>query len=175
MPYALRMMDGARLSPRMAASLVEVGTTLATWPQRVAEVAQSAALVAEAVRRIGLGEELASGRVSIDVARDLDDIRDPLASTPTVDAAHEQDSERTPTDAVARVVAAAVRAPSGGNAQPWHISTGDGAVTIALAPEYTSTMDVGYRARGRGRRSGLQRPSGSGRRWHPRTGVLRSR
>ncbi len=32
-PYALRMMDGAQLSPRMAASLVEVGTTLATWPQ----------------------------------------------------------------------------------------------------------------------------------------------
>ena len=27
-PYALRMMDGARLSPRMAASLVEVGSTL---------------------------------------------------------------------------------------------------------------------------------------------------
>ena len=47
-PYALRMMDGARLSPRMAASLVEVGNSLATWPQLVAEVAQSAALVAEA-------------------------------------------------------------------------------------------------------------------------------
>jgi molybdopterin/thiamine biosynthesis adenylyltransferase len=54
-PYALRMMEGGRLSPRMAASLVEVGTTLATWPQLVAEVAQSAALVAEAVRRIGVG------------------------------------------------------------------------------------------------------------------------
>ena len=63
-----------------------------------------------------------------------------------MDPVHEQGSERTPSDAIARVVAAAVRAPSGGNAQPWHISTGDGAVTIALAPEYTSTMDVGYRA-----------------------------
>ncbi|WP_123024053.1 Rv1355c family protein [Mycolicibacterium stellerae] len=143
-PYALRMMDGAALSPRMAASLVEVGTTLATWPQVVAEVANSAALVAEAVRRIGLGEELASGRVRIDVARDLDEIHDTAASNPTHDSA--QHSEFAPTHAVERVVAAAVRAPSGGNVQPWHISTRDNTVTIALAPEYSSTMDVGFRA-----------------------------
>lgn len=146
-PYALQMMDGGRLSARMAASLVEVGTTLSTWPQVVAEVAQSAALVAEAVRRIGLGEELASGRVSIDVSRDLDEIREPSASSPTADAAAtNQGSERIPADPIARVVAAAVRAPSGGNAQPWRISARDRVVTIALAPECTSTMDVGHRA-----------------------------
>ena len=75
-PYALRMMEGGRLSPRMAASLVEVGTTLTTWPQVVAEVAQSAALVAEAVRRIGIGEELASGRVRINVPNVLDRMDD---------------------------------------------------------------------------------------------------
>ncbi len=145
-PYALRMMDGGQLSARMAASLVEVGTTLATWPQVAAEVAQGAALVADAVRRIGLGENLPSGRVRIDVGADLDGVRDPLASNQPVDQDQDQDVERTPTDAVDRVVAAAVRAPSGGNAQPWHISTDEQTVTIALAPEYTSTMDVGYRA-----------------------------
>ncbi len=145
-PYALRMMDGRQLSPRMAASLVEVGTTLATWPQLVAEVAQSAALVAEAVRRIGLGEELASGRVRIDVATDLDEIRDSAAASPTQDSAKEQHNDVPPKDAIERVVAAAVRAPSGGNAQPWRISTRDGVITIALAPEHTSTMDVGFRA-----------------------------
>jgi molybdopterin/thiamine biosynthesis adenylyltransferase len=144
-PYALRMMDGGRLSARMAASLIEVGTTLGTWPQLVSEVAQSAALVAEAVRRIGLGEGLASGRVRIDIARDLDEIHDPSASTATAQAAGDQRAEVAPTDAIGRVVAAAVRAPSGGNVQPWRISTHDQAVTIALAPEYTSTMDVGYR------------------------------
>ena len=145
-PYALRMMDGARLSPRMAASLVEVGNTLATWPQLVGEVALSATLVAEAVRRIGLGEELSSGRLRIDVAHGLNEIDDPTASTPTADCAQDQQTDPTPADDVERVVAAAVRAPSGGNAQPWHVSTQDGAITIALAPEYTSTMDVGYRA-----------------------------
>ncbi len=144
-PYALRMMDGARLSPRMAASLVEVGNTLGTWPQLVADVTQSATLVAEAVRRIGLGEELASGRVRIDVPRSLDEIEDPAATKRTTHQADDEQTEPTPADAVERVIAAAVRAPSGGNVQPWHVSTQDGAITIALAPEHTSTMDVGYR------------------------------
>ncbi len=145
-PYALRMMDGARLSPRMAASLVEVGNTLATWPQLVGEVALSATLIAEGVRRIGLGEELSSGRLRIDVAHGLNEIDDPTVSTPTADHAQDQQTDPTPADDVERVVAAAVRAPSGGNAQPWHVSTQDGAITIALAPDYTSTMDVGCRA-----------------------------
>jgi molybdopterin/thiamine biosynthesis adenylyltransferase len=145
-PYALRMMDGARLSPRMAASLVEVGNTLATWPQLVGEVALSATLVAEGVRRIGLGEELSSGRLRIDVARGLDEIHDPAASQPIADASQEEQTDPTPTNAVERVVAAAVRGPSGGNAQPWRISAQDDSVTISLAPEHTSTMDVGYRA-----------------------------
>jgi molybdopterin/thiamine biosynthesis adenylyltransferase len=144
-PYALRMMDGAQLSPRMAASLVEVGTTLATWPQLVAEVTASAALVAEAVRRIGLGEELASGRVRIDIARHMDTIEEPAAAERPEATAGPHD-DLTGTGPVARAVAAAVRAPSGGNAQPWHISADDKAITIALAPEYTSTMDVEHRA-----------------------------
>lgn len=145
-PYALRMMDGAALSPRMAASLVEVGTTLATWPQVVAEVAQSAALVAEAVRRIGLGEELASGRVRVDIARHLDSIDSGEAHEQVVDAAEQHRDAPAATDAVGRAVAAAVRAPSGGNAQPWRISADEQSITIALAPEYTSTMDVAHRA-----------------------------
>src|SRR5436190_17259131 len=110
-PYALRMMDGAALSPRMAASLVEVGTSLSTWPQVVSEVAQSAALVAEAVRRIGLGEELSSGRVRIDLARHLDGIHDIPVPDPVHQPVEDQHSDGTPKDAVERVVAAAVRAP----------------------------------------------------------------
>jgi len=145
-PYALRMMEGAHLSPRMAASLVEVGTSLSTWPQLVPDIAQGAALVAEAVRRIGLGEELSSGRIRADIAQDLDAITEPPAHRPSSERAHPASTEAGPQDAAARVIAAAVRAPSGGNMQPWQISRRDDAVTIALAPEYTSTMDVSYRA-----------------------------
>jgi molybdopterin/thiamine biosynthesis adenylyltransferase len=145
-PYALRMMDGSRLSPRMAASLVEVGTTLGTWPQLVTEVIQGAAVVCEAVRRIGLGENLTSGRVRIAVAQALDEIADPLASAQVNTQVDDAQSEPMPADAVERVAAAAIRAPSGGNAQPWHISFQNSSITITLATEYTSTMDVGYRA-----------------------------
>ena len=44
------------------------------------------------------------------------------------------------------ITAAAIRAPSASNAQPWHIEAGSDDITIRLAPEHTSTLDVGYRA-----------------------------
>jgi hypothetical protein len=50
-----------------------------------------------------------------------------------------------PVNPVEAIAAAAIRAPSGGNAQPWYVDTAEGCVTIRLAPEYTSTMDIGLR------------------------------
>jgi hypothetical protein len=43
------------------------------------------------------------------------------------------------------VAAAAIRAPSGGNVQPWYVDADDDSVTIRLAPEFTSAMDVALR------------------------------
>lgn len=144
-PYVLRILDAGALSSRMAASLVEVGTTLSTWPQLAGEVALGATAVAEAVRRIGLGEALASGRVRIDAATALDHVDDPLAASGAGPSA--DDSGDGPgTDSLADVVTtAAERAPSGGNSQPWHIEPRSDGVALRLAPEYTSAMDVGYR------------------------------
>ncbi len=42
LPYALRMTDATQVSSRMAASLIEVGKTLSTWPQLSSEVALNA-------------------------------------------------------------------------------------------------------------------------------------
>ncbi len=42
LPLALRMVDAAQVSSRMAASLIEVGNTLSTWPQLSSEVALNA-------------------------------------------------------------------------------------------------------------------------------------
>jgi molybdopterin/thiamine biosynthesis adenylyltransferase len=176
-PYALRMMDGARLSPRMAASLVEVGNTLATWPQLVGEVALSATLVTEAVRRIGLGEELPSGRVRVDVAQRLDEIDDPAAQKRNADSAPDQQTDTTPTDA-SRGDRGSGRAPSGGNAQPWHVSTQDGSVTIALLHVNTFRADrrgIEASERCRGRCRGIQRSGGRGCQRDPRAGGLRAR
>ncbi|CAN3128130.1 Rv1355c family protein [Mycobacterium sp. smrl_JER01] len=155
-PHVLRIIDGAKLSSRGAASLVEVGQTLATWPQLVGDVLVGAAAVAEAVRRIGLGEPLSSGRARIDTAAALADLVDPLQrSAPpgpsgtdhdeTAGRAAGDDDGPHLGDAVHAMAVAANRAPSGGNMQPWHIEATANAVTIALAPQYQSSIDVAWR------------------------------
>lgn len=146
LPYALRMTDATQVSARMAASLIEMGTTLSTWPQLSSEVALNASVIAEAVRRIGLREALPSGRVRIDTAAMLDKLAQPVAVPSDQPAIDEAAEPVEPVDTTDIIAAAAARAPSGGNAQPWHIEVRDGSVGIRLAPEHTTTMDVGYRA-----------------------------
>ena len=76
--HALRLAGAAQVSARMAASLIEVGKTLSTWPQLSSDVALNASVLAEAVRRIGLRERLPSGRVRIDTAAMLDELAEPV-------------------------------------------------------------------------------------------------
>lgn len=147
-PYLLRIIDGANLSARGAASLVEVGQTLDGWPQLAGDVLAGASAVAEAVRRIGLAEPLPSGRVRVDLAKMLDDLNDPATVPPPVersDVEVQEQTHRASRTAVGAVLAAAARAPSGGNVQPWDISSTPDAVTIRLAPEFTTAIDVSLR------------------------------
>lgn len=113
-PHVLRIVDAARLSDRGAASLVEVGRSLSTWPQLAGDIAVGAASVAEAVRRIGLGEALPSGRVRIDVSSALDSIAEPeppATIAPATSTATDAPDDSQP---VLTAVATAIqRAPSG--------------------------------------------------------------
>jgi molybdopterin/thiamine biosynthesis adenylyltransferase len=142
-PHVLRLVDVTGLSMRSAASLLEVGHTLATWPQLAGDVTLGAGAIAEAVRRIGLGEPLSSGRVNLDVGATLDGIEEPTSAEPRFDSEPIEDDE--PSDLIGAVAAAANHAPSGGNAQPWTIDTASDSVTVRLAPEHTSTIDVRFR------------------------------
>jgi hypothetical protein len=145
LPHTLRHADPTQTSPRMTASLVEVGRTLSSWPQLAGEVTLGAAVVAEAVRRIGLGEPLSSGQVRLDIVEALDNLREPPAVTrdePLNAVAADSDEQSTAAEVIA---AAAMRAPSGGNAQPWHIEPHADKIVIHLAPEYTTLMDVAFR------------------------------
>lgn len=63
-PHVLNILDCQELSARCAASMIEVDQTLWGWPQLAGDIWVGAATVAEAVRRIGLGEPLESGRVA---------------------------------------------------------------------------------------------------------------
>ena len=149
-PYMLRHLDASRSSQRLTASLVELDNTLSTWPQLAGDVILGAATVAEAVRRIGLGEPLQSGQVRIDIGAALQDldVRAPEIATAEVhDVDPVDDTSAThfpsgPLDVIAR---AAIRAPSGGNAQPWTVHLEAQKVVIEIAPQYTSMMDVEFR------------------------------
>ena len=147
-PYLLRLVGASEASARGAASLLEVGTSLTGWPQLGSEITLGAATVATAVRRLGTGAPLASGRVRVDLEEILDGLRpvnvrderlEGLATAPPDDPALVSD------DPVDLVVDAARRAPSGGNVQPWRFEASGDEIRFYLLPEKTSKMDVAHR------------------------------
>jgi molybdopterin/thiamine biosynthesis adenylyltransferase len=63
----MRLIGAPAISPRLAASMPEIGRSLSTWPQLASGVALGGALVTDAVRRILLGELRGSGRYTVDL------------------------------------------------------------------------------------------------------------
>ena len=147
-PYVMRIIGPREASSRGAASLLEVGQTITAWPQLGSEVTLGAATAAAAVRRIGLGNDLPSGRVRFDVEEilsaiapvqvDLEAEAD-LFTPPPLDPPLESD------DPIELIVDAARRAPSGGNVQPWRFEANGDEIDFFMVPEKTSRMDVSYR------------------------------
>lgn len=147
LPYLLQVFDPDRVSTRMGGSLPEVGRTLSGWPQLIGDVTVGAATVLEAIRRIGLDEPLASGRTQIDVGDLLGELAEPAGAAQPV-TVEEPATSAVSTglgEVIDAVVAAAIRAPSGGNSQPWQIEATTENVTVSIDPARTSTMDVGFR------------------------------
>ncbi|WP_072688134.1 Rv1355c family protein, partial [Rhodococcus marinonascens] len=145
-PLILQILDADQLSPTMAASLVEVDETISTWPQLGGDVLLGGAEVAAAVRRIGLGLPLASGRCRMDLDENLEELTDPPrpAVLPSSEVS-ESAARDAPRGDVESILNSAARAPSGGNAQPWTIIAADEGLSLSVAPECTTAMDVGYR------------------------------
>ena len=145
-PYLVRLLEAEHLSGRLVASVVEIDRTLSTWPQVSGDVVLGATVIAEAVRRIGLGEDLpfwpGPPRRRLGVLDQLDQPALPEDHAPPP----AEYSDPVWPGVAGIVAAAAIRAPSASNAQPWQIEAGADAIAIRLAPEHTSTLDVGYRA-----------------------------
>jgi hypothetical protein len=132
-PFVLKLV-GARLSPRAAASLVEVNRSVTGWPQLGSGTTLGGAVVTDTARRILLGELRRSGRYYVDLEaiiadapvppRAVDVLPEPV---PSLERAASGDSapkapRRSGQPAAAeirRLVERATTAPSGGNAQPW--------------------------------------------------------
>jgi hypothetical protein len=142
----LRIVDASEASARGAASMAEIGVTLSTWPQLGGDVTLGAATMAAAIRRLGRGEELASGRVRVDVDSSLNGLRDPSPALELASGAPDGTEYRTmPADPTRAIAHAASLAPSGGNCQPWHFEFDAGEFRIFLDPSKSMTMDVSYR------------------------------
>ncbi|MEV0359205.1 Rv1355c family protein [Nocardia sp. NPDC050697] len=146
-PYVMGILGADQISARMGASMVEIDETLAAWPQLGSEVMLGGALVAAAVRRIGLGRALPSGRVRIDLEAELDRVAPPELPAAAAAGADELDPHLPPPGATAveRVLHCAQRAPSGGNAQPWTLSADAGEIRIALRTDYRTGLDHRFR------------------------------
>jgi tRNA A37 threonylcarbamoyladenosine dehydratase len=61
-PYVMKFIGGIENTPRMAASLMEIGQTISTWPQLASDVLLGGAIAAETIRRIHLRQFQGSGR-----------------------------------------------------------------------------------------------------------------
>ncbi len=87
-PIVLALLGERLLSPRMVASLPEIGKTISSWPQLASGVSLGGGIVTDAARRLLLGEPVASGRYYVDPGTLVtDDHRmygDPAVSAPAL-------------------------------------------------------------------------------------------
>lgn len=132
LPYILPISGLETLSPRMKASMLEIETSLTTWPQLASAVQLGGALTADTCRRIFLDQFRESGRYHIDL-EELIPASFPQNLPPS--APHGTDLEPDWNEYIRQVpleegglkdpsrwrplIEAALWAPSIGNMQPW--------------------------------------------------------
>ncbi len=68
-PIFLNIISPSIQSNRQLASMVDIETTIKSWPQLASEVALGAAINTDTARRVALGQLTRSGRFSVDLAR----------------------------------------------------------------------------------------------------------
>ncbi len=138
LPYVLNIVGLETMSARLRASMLEIGQSISTWPQLGSDVTLGGAIAADVVRRIGLRDDLVSGRYFIDPDTYLSTsdavlqietkprrkhaVPPPLSYLSQVcEAATWRSPEALPLahHDLHPLLEAAVTAPSGGNMQPW--------------------------------------------------------
>jgi len=140
--YALAIMEGERISARLAASMIEIDYTVSTWSQLASDVTQGAALVTTAVRRIGTGKNTPSSRTRMDMEHILENggLPTPLGMDKEVEKNPEFSGKLKEDMALA-----ASFAPSPGNIQPWKINWVKDWLHLEINRALTVSMDVKYR------------------------------
>lgn len=132
-PIVADIVGRGTMSSRAAASILEIGETVRTWPQLASAVSLGGGIAGDTIRRILLHEPVASGRYFVDLEGAISEAtvhhRDgAVRSTPDRAAAAQHKTE--PGGILEDLVAAAVQAPSGGNCQPWRFLGGDDGIWV---------------------------------------------
>ncbi|MBL8003430.1 MAG: Rv1355c family protein [Flavobacteriales bacterium] len=170
LPFVLPILGLEHLSTRMKASMLEIESTVTTWPQLASSVVMGGGVSGHVARRILLGEAVTSGRWWLDPddlmreahayggkAVQVDDQWN-VAELPARSLSNDDRiavAERlqasplalafTETEAEA-LVTAGTMAPSGGNCQPWRFLNHDGRLFIFLDEvRAASALDPGHR------------------------------
>ncbi|MBL9106519.1 MAG: Rv1355c family protein [Myxococcales bacterium] len=135
-PYVLQIIGEPTISDRARASMLEVGSSIKTWPQLASAVTMGGGIAADVARRMNLGYLRDSGRFWVDIEKLIPDVPKPepprTVRTPPRPLEHETmlalaASVPPPAAPVVTLspqqrdalVGAALLAPSGGNCQPW--------------------------------------------------------
>jgi hypothetical protein len=134
-PYVLKMIGAESISTRLKASMLEVEQSVNTWPQLASSVVLGGALTTDVSRRILLDQYHDSGRYYIDLEELVCDKKKAETSVATFDgpselqsgdlmqiaSSYQSSAESMLLDDLQmhELLAAAIQAPSGGNAQPW--------------------------------------------------------
>jgi len=134
---ALRLLDEQMISTDLAASFVEMGSTISSWPQLASDVILGGASITAAIRSLALGAPMPSGRRYLDLETNVREVAaqspapqsTPPAVSPRPGHAHAGSTALVP-ELVRYLVEHAILAPSGGNSQPWHFYWGDGRVWV---------------------------------------------
>jgi len=127
--FGLRITGLETLSPRMKASLLEVGQSITSWPQLASGVFLGGASVAHVGRRLLLGDSVNSGRYYVDfdelIPISSDDFKVELPVYEKADKGISIPNTVVPStyiptrEELIKLVESANLAPSGGNIQPW--------------------------------------------------------
>jgi len=137
-PYLLPMLGVETSSIRLKASMLEIEESITTWPQLASGVVLGGGICADVCRRILLGQLHDSGRYFVDLEDIISDrekvLDEAMLNLPSLSPLSNDDILKLVSDLIVTksesqiipsnsqiqtIVEAAIKAPSGGNAQAW--------------------------------------------------------
>jgi len=170
LPFVVPIIGLDTMSTRMKASMLEIETTVTTWPQLASSVTMGGGVSGHVVRRIMLEDSVGSGRWWLDPddmmreqrrsghsAQELQNTLN-VVDLPAREIPFEEQlalADRVDVSALSiplleeeakRLATAGAMAPSGGNCQPWRFLHHDGRLFVFLDKKRgASALDPGYR------------------------------